>query len=107
MLPQATGYTWVSPHVDCLLRIMGGQDAQAGADPPLLTHCVLPLLLQLLLERCLSASGITAVIKPAEALAVTEYVVACLWAHDRLRDAFCWRALLVRGHAMLVQCAAS
>jgi hypothetical protein len=51
----------------------------------------------MLVDRVAAESGIPAGVKPLESLRSGEYVVSALWAHDRLRDAWVWRAVLVGG----------
>jgi hypothetical protein len=53
--------------------------------------------MQMLVDRVAAESRIPAGVKPLESLASAEYVLSSLWAHDRLRDAWAWRALLVGG----------
>ncbi|KAL6758143.1 hypothetical protein V8C86DRAFT_3093844 [Haematococcus lacustris] len=52
---------------------------------------------QLLSERVRSESRVALGVLPLEALALEEAVAAALWAHDRLRDAWALRALVVSG----------
>lgn len=60
------------------------------------THVAVAFVcVQLLVERVEVGCGVAGGCQPKEALAVAEYTLAALWTHDRLRDAFCWRALLV------------
>lgn len=59
---------------------------------------------QMLVERVAHECHIPAGVKPLEQLACAEYVLGMLWAHDRLRDAWAWRALLVRGAGLCHGC---
>ncbi|KAG2497986.1 hypothetical protein HYH03_004245 [Edaphochlamys debaryana] len=49
----------------------------------------------LALERLLAEARIPAATAPHDALAASEYFVAGMWVHDRLRDALVWRSLLM------------
>ncbi|GIL43563.1 hypothetical protein Vafri_1199, partial [Volvox africanus] len=51
--------------------------------------------LGLALERWLAECRVPAATAPHDALALQEYCLAGMWAHDRLRDALSWRALLM------------
>ncbi|GIL98929.1 hypothetical protein Vretimale_4247, partial [Volvox reticuliferus] len=51
--------------------------------------------LALALERWLAECRVPAATAPHDALALQEYCLAGMWAHDRLRDALSWRALLM------------
>eukprot|EP00798_Chlamydomonas_sp_ICE-L_P018316 gene18316-24778_t len=51
--------------------------------------------LQLMMERALEDCALQPTIKPIEAQALCNYLLAAIWVHDRLRDACAWRALLM------------
>ncbi|GFR41314.1 hypothetical protein Agub_g1996, partial [Astrephomene gubernaculifera] len=51
--------------------------------------------LGLALEACLGACRLPDATAPHDVMAIREYFAAGMWVHDRLRDALCWRSLLM------------
>ncbi|KAG2448660.1 hypothetical protein HYH02_006017 [Chlamydomonas schloesseri] len=51
--------------------------------------------LALALERSLAECRVPAATAPNDVMAISEYFVAGMWVHDRLRDALAWRSMLM------------